>query len=202
MTVRRGLPRAVDVALAGGALVVLSPVLLVLALLVATTSPGGALFRQVRIGRDGHPFVLYKYRSMRPARPGDPAFSPGETARVTPVGAVLRRFKLDELPQLLNVVRGDMALVGPRPEVASWVARYTLEQRGVLAVRPGLTGPSQLAYRHEERELAAAADPERTYAEVILPAKLALDLAYVRSRSPMGDVVLIARTVRALLRAA
>jgi len=197
-----GLPRVVDVGLAGAALVALSPMLLTLIILVIASSPGGALYAQIRIGLNGRPFTLLKLRSMRPLSSGTAEFAPGDTERVTPIGRFMRRYKLDELPQLLNVMRGDMALVGPRPEVPSWVARYTLEQRAALAVRPGLTGPSQLAYRHEEQLLLMSKDPERTYAEVVLPAKLALDLAYVCSRSPLGDARLIARTVGVLLGAA
>src|SRR5262249_34539273 len=142
------LRRLLDVTVAGALLVVLSPLLAVLALLVRATSPGPGVFRPPGIGRHGRPFVLLKLRTMRAAAAG-PAIPAGADARITPLGARLRRAKLDELPQLWNVLRGDMSLVGPRPELPQYVARYTPAERAVLRTRPGLTDPASLASADE-----------------------------------------------------
>src|SRR5262249_51741534 len=174
------LRRLVDVTVAGVLLVALSPLLAVLALLVRATSPGPAFFRQTRIGRHGRPFVLLKLRTMcvDAARTG-PAITAGADPRITPLGARLRGAKLDELPQLWNVLRGDMSLGGPRPARPRSVARYTEAQRAVLRTRPGLTDPASLAWADEAATLATFADPQRAYAKVVLPRKLALSLAYL-----------------------
>jgi lipopolysaccharide/colanic/teichoic acid biosynthesis glycosyltransferase len=144
------LRRLLDVTVASTLLIVLSPVLALLALLVRATSPGPAFFRQTRIGRDGRPFVLLKLRTMRAdAAHTGPAITAGADPRITPLGARLRRTKLDELPQLWNVLCGDMSLVGPRPELPLYVARYTAAQRAVLRTRPGITDPASLAWADE-----------------------------------------------------
>ena len=179
-------------------LVLLSPVIVVLALRVRLTSPGPAFFRQQRVGRGGELFWIYKFRTMRVNNAG-PQVTGGADPRITPVGAWLRRWKLDELPQLWNVVKGDMALVGPRPEVPRYVAHYTAEQRGVLSVPPGITGTTQLRYRNEEELLRNAADPEALYLAEILPAKLAIDLEYVHHRSAWTDMRLIVETFTRVL---
>jgi lipopolysaccharide/colanic/teichoic acid biosynthesis glycosyltransferase len=177
------------------ALGLLLPVLLVLALAVALTSPGGAFFRQVRVGRHGRPFELLKFRSMRPGSEARGQITVGERdPRITGVGYFLRRTKLDELPQLINILKGDMSVVGPRPEVPKYVALYSPEQRAVLTVRPGLTSLASIAYINENEVLGRSADPERTYVEEVMPAKLALDLTYVREQSVMLDMTIIART--------
>lgn len=194
-----GLHRLFDVFVSGTALILLSPALLLLALLVRLSSPGPALFRQQRVGRNGELFWLFKFRSMRVGSDG-PAVTAGGDSRITPIGRRLRQWKLDELPQLFNVVRGDMALVGPRPEAPKYVRHYTEEQRQVLAVRPGITGVSQLEFRHEEALLAGHDDVESVYIHTILPVKLSLDLRYVRERTLGGDIVILLRTVLVLLR--
>jgi lipopolysaccharide/colanic/teichoic acid biosynthesis glycosyltransferase len=177
------------------ALGLLLPVLLVLALAVALTSPGGAFFRQVRVGRHGRPFELLKFRSMRPGSEARGQITVGERdPRITGVGHFLRRTKLDELPQLINILKGDMSVVGPRPEVPKYVALYSPEQRAVLTVRPGLTSLASIAYINENEVLGRSADPERTYVEEVMPAELALDLTYVREQSVMLDMTIIART--------
>ena len=191
-----GVRRALDVAVSGTLLLATAPVLGVLALAVRATSPGPALFRQARVGRDGRPFQLLKFRTMvadAPAR-GGALTTPGD-ARVTRLGAVLRRWKLDELPQLANVLRGDMSLVGPRPEVPRYVAGYTPRQRRVLRVRPGITDPASLAYVDEAAVLARFDDCERAYVEVVLPAKLALSLDYLDRRTLRSDLGILARTL-------
>jgi lipopolysaccharide/colanic/teichoic acid biosynthesis glycosyltransferase len=191
-----GARRALDVAVSSALLLVAAPVLGVLALAVRATSPGPALFRHERVGRDGRPFELLKLRTMvadAPAR-GGALTTPGDP-RVTRLGAVLRRWKLDELPQLVNVLRGDMSLVGPRPEVPRYVAGYTPRQRRVLRVRPGITDPASLAYVDEAAVLARFDDCERAYREVVLPAKLALSLDYLDRRTLRSDLGILFRTL-------
>jgi len=195
------LRRLLDVTVAGTLLLVLAPLLGVLALLVRATSTGPALFRQIRIGRNGRPFVLLKLRTMRADAPG-PVITAGGDPRITPFGAWLRRAKLDELPQLWNVLRGDMSLVGPRPEVPDYVALYTAAQRAALLVRPGLTDPASLAWADEAATLATFAEPHRAYADVVLPRKLALSLAYLERRTVWSDLAVVMRTVGHLAHAA
>lgn len=193
--------RLFDIVASGLALLVLLPLLVLLALAVALGSPGGAFFRQTRVGRNGEPFQLLKFRSMRPGSEAKGQITVGERdPRITGVGHFLRRTKLDELPQLLNILKGDMSVVGPRPEVPRYVALYTAEQREVLRVRPGLTSLASIAYINENEVLGRSADPERTYVEEVMPAKLALDLRYVRERSMVLDLRIIASTVGRIFR--
>jgi lipopolysaccharide/colanic/teichoic acid biosynthesis glycosyltransferase len=191
--------RIADVILSGAGLVVLSPLLLLIALMIRLTSPGPALYRAARIGKDAIPFQLYKFRSMVvDADRIGPAITVGQDPRVTPIGRMLRRTKLDELPQLLNVLRGDMSLVGPRPEDPRFLEQYTREQRRVLDVRPGITSPASVAYRNEEA-LLRGSDWERVYREQLLPAKLALDLEYAKEPTLRRDVAILLKTAVALL---
>lgn len=188
--------RFVDFVLAAVGLLVVWPLVVALALWIRLDSPGSPLYSQIRIGRNGRPFRLYKLRSMRPVAGLESGLTHGnEDPRITRVGRWMRRTKLDELPQLWNVLRGDMAFVGPRPEVPEFVARYTEEQREVLRARPGLTDPASLAAFDEGEELAGVADPEAHYLEVIMPRKVADQIAYLRSRTLASDAVLIARTL-------
>jgi lipopolysaccharide/colanic/teichoic acid biosynthesis glycosyltransferase len=191
--------RAVDVALSAVGLVVLSPVLLAAAVAVRATSPGPALFRQTRVGRGFRPFRIFKLRTMvvGAERQGG-ALSVGEDPRITAVGRLLRRYKLDELPQLLNVLLGDMSLVGPRPEVPEFVERYRDTYARVLRVRPGITDLASLKYRDESALLAGAADPAVEYVNVILPDKLRLAEEYVRSSSLRLDLSILLRTLGAV----
>lgn len=189
--------RLFDLIFSGLGLLLLWPVLLAAALWIKLDSPGPVLFRQVRIGRHGVPFMIHKFRTMRTA-PGA-QITVGEDPRITRAGRLLRASKLDELPQLWDVLRGVMSLVGPRPEVPHYVALYPAELRDVvLSVRPGVTDPASLRFRNESELLAKAADPEREYVEVVLPAKLRLAADYVRSASLIGDVRLILATLGAL----
>lgn len=182
------------------AILLLSPVLIVLSIAVAAGSPGGAFFRQVRVGRNGRHFRLLKFRTMRPGSEALGQITVGERdPRVTNVGLALRRTKLDELPQLLNILRGDMSIVGPRPEVPRYVALYSEEQKAVLHVRPGLTSLASIAYINESEVLGRSADPERTYIEEVMPAKLALDLQYVKEQSLWLDLRIIIGTARGIL---
>ena len=180
-------------------LLILSPVLLVCALLVGLTSPGGVLFRQERIGKDGVPFTIYKFRSMRKDNAGL-KISTSRDTRITSVGRVLRKTKLDELPQLWNVLKGDMSFVGPRPEVREYTDLYTPEQRQVLMVRPGITGLASIRYRNENELLTASSDPNRTYIDEVLPAKLALDLKYIPRACVSYDIKLIWETLVTVVR--
>ena len=194
--------RAFDLLLAGLGLVLLSPLLLVVAIGIKLDSSGPVFYRQERIGRHGVPFLIHKFRTMRhdPLRAG-PQITVGADARITPVGAFLRRTKLDELPQLFDVLRGTMSLVGPRPEVPRYVALYPAGLRDVvLSVRPGLTDLASIEFRDEAALLARASEPEREYVEVVMPRKLALAARYVRTRTWGGDVCLIWRTLDLLWR--
>ena len=194
MTVRGLVHSAVALAL----LVLISPAALVVALLVRLSSPGPVFFRQERVGQNGQHFRIYKFRTMHLNSSG-PQVTGRADPRITPIGALLRHWKLDEMPQLINVVKGEMALVGPRPEVPRYVAHYSPAQREVLSVPPGITGVVQLEYRNEEELLRDAANPEAMYLTEIMPAKLALDLEYLRYRSAWTDLRLIANTFRRVL---
>jgi len=191
------LKRTFDLLASGVGLIVLSPVLLGIALAVLLTSPGPALYRAQRVGQHGKEFTLYKFRSMVVnADQHGPGITAANDSRVTRVGRFLRRTKLDELPQLLNVLRGDMSFVGPRPEDPRYVELYTPEQRRSLEQRPGITSMASLAYRHEERMLSGE-DWERVYVEQVMPAKLAIDLKYAERATLWQDIALILRTVLA-----
>jgi lipopolysaccharide/colanic/teichoic acid biosynthesis glycosyltransferase len=192
--------RALDVAAAAAGLAVLGPALLGVGALVRLTSAGPALFRQERVGKDGRPFRIVKFRTMTADAPGrGPEITRGGDARVTPLGRLLRRAKLDELPQLLNVLAGDMSLVGPRPEVPRYVARYTPAQRRVLSIRPGITDWASIAYADEEEVLARYPDLERAYVEEVMPRKLELNLEYLERRSLRTDLEILWQTARTLL---
>lgn len=173
----------------------LSPLLLLLGAAVAVTSGFPILFRQKRIGQGGEPFELLKFRSMRTGMAGT-SITAGSDPRVTPVGAFLRRYKLDELPQLWNVFNGTMSLIGPRPEVPGFVDTGDPLWREVLALRPGITDLATLVYRDEETVLKAAADPERYYRETVLPDKLRMNVDYARRRSWSRDLELLLLTAR------
>jgi lipopolysaccharide/colanic/teichoic acid biosynthesis glycosyltransferase len=196
---RRAAKRAFDVAAASVALVVLALPLCAIGLVVRLTSPGPALFRQQRMGRDGLLFRIWKFRTMVSGEDGrGPAITADGDRRVTRVGRVLRRWKLDELPQLVNVLVGDMSLVGPRPEVPKYRRYYSRADLMVLAVRPGITDPASIEFRHEEQVLAGFSDPERGYTELVLPHKLAVSRDYVERQSFSGEVAIIFKTLMRL----
>ena len=192
--------RAFDLLLAGLGLLLLSPLLIAIALWIKLDSPGAVMFLQERVGRHGRLFLIHKFRTMAADAPAlGPQITVGADARITRAGRFLRASKLDELPQLWDVWRGAMSLVGPRPEVPRYVALYPAALREiVLSVRPGITDIASLEYRDEARLLAGAADPERCYVEQVLPAKLALSARYVQTRSFAGDLALVWRTVLAV----
>jgi lipopolysaccharide/colanic/teichoic acid biosynthesis glycosyltransferase len=187
--------RLLDVTVATVALALLSPLLLMVGLAVVLDSRGPVFYLGQRIGQWGKPFRMVKFRTMcmNADRMGS-AVTAGCDPRVTRVGRVLRQWKLDEMPQLVNVLRGEMSLVGPRPESPCYVEHYTAEQRRVLDVRPGITGATQIAYRHEEKLLQNCADLETEYITRIMPQKLAMDLQYIAECSTWLDIRLLART--------
>jgi lipopolysaccharide/colanic/teichoic acid biosynthesis glycosyltransferase len=189
--------RLMDGAVSAVLLLALSPLLLVIALAVRLTSRGPVIYRGLRVGKDGKKFQILKFRTMTVGGAGG-AITVADDGRVTRLGRWLRASKLDELPQLMNVLRGDMSLVGPRPEAPEYVAQYGAEQRRVLSVRPGITGPSQIAFRNEQ-SLLVGQDPEEFYVNVVMPAKLAIDLAYVSDHSLRVDMGILTGTVRAVL---
>ena len=183
----------------GLGLLLLAPLLLAVAVWIRLDSPGPVLFRQTRVGRFGAHFTIHKFRTMR-VEPGA-AITVGEDPRITRSGRWLRASKLDELPQLWDVLRGAMSLVGPRPELPRYVELYPADLRErVLSVRPGITDPASLAFSHEAELLAAAADPEREYREVVLPAKLKLSAEYAARANLTTDLRLIAATLGRVLR--
>ena len=194
--------RLFDVVAAALGLVVLSPLLIAIAAWVKLDSPGPVFYRQQRVGRGGVLFTIYKFRTMV-ARPADAReLTVGRDPRITGAGHFLRHYKLDELPQLLNVVQGTMSLVGPRPEVPRYVACYPEDVRAlVLSVAPGITDWASILYREESAILGRASDPERAYVDTILPAKLDYYTRYVRERSFWLDLRIIWRTISAIARA-
>ncbi len=193
--------RILDIACAGLGLLLLLPLFGLVALAVVATSRGPVFFRQERVGRSGRSFTILKFRTMVPRAEalGRQITAAGDS-RVTKVGKLLRASKLDEIPQLINVLRGEMSLVGPRPEVPRYVALYTEHQRRVLNVTPGITDWASITYRHESELLAQAPDPEAMYVQEIMPHKIALNLAYLaKRRGVASDVAVVLRTLRALL---
>jgi lipopolysaccharide/colanic/teichoic acid biosynthesis glycosyltransferase len=192
--------RLFDIGISLLGLVLLAPLLGILALWIKLDSPGPVFFRGARVGRGGRLFRIYKFRTMiADAAQRGPGITAAQDPRVTQAGRFLRRFKLDELPQLLNVLKGEMSLVGPRPEDPRYVALYTAEQRRVLDVRPGITGIASLHFRHEEA-LLSGDDWQRRYIEEIMPQKLALELAYLEHPSLAQDVAILLKTFLALFR--
>jgi len=192
--------RALDIGLSLAGLALTWPLLALIGLGVWTSSGRPALFSQTRVGRSGRPFRVQKFRTMRPHRGAEAgSFEPGGRERITSFGRVLRDWKLDELPQLWNVLKGEMSFVGPRPEIRKWVDLYPERWRGILAVKPGITDPASLYYRDEEAVLAASPDPEETYRKVILPHKLDLYESYVRNRTFLGDIRIILETLAKIL---
>ncbi len=193
--------RAFDIAVALIGLIVLAPVFVVIAILIKLDSSGPIFFKGRRVGQHGKIFHMLKFRSMVAGAPQKgPAITCKDDPRVTRIGRVLRKAKLDELPGLVNVLKGEMSLVGPRPEAPAWVERYTPRQRAVLTVKPGITGLVQIKYRHEE-ELLSSANLETEYLE-IMNDKLNIDLDYVENRSFGLDLFIIMKTGVALFRRA
>ena len=183
--------RFCDIVLSCLGLLLLSPLFVVVAVWIVFDNPGPVFYRQQRVGKDGKDFGLLKFRSMRIGADKESLITIGEhDSRITRAGYYIRKYKLDELPQLWNVLTGDMSLVGPRPEVRRYVDMYTDEQRQVLTVRPGITDYASIEYIDENRMLAQAEDPDRTYIEEILPAKIALNMRYIKHQT-LGEYMKI-----------
>jgi lipopolysaccharide/colanic/teichoic acid biosynthesis glycosyltransferase len=186
--------RSVDLLISLIGIAIVAPIIALLAIIIVIDNGWPVFFTQRRVGRGGRDFTMFKLRTMRSRGTITDTFEPGNTQRITRVGRFLRKAKLDELPQLWNVLIGDMSLVGPRPEVRSWVDAYPDRWARVHVVRPGLTDPAALEFCDEESLLAAASDPEQLYREVSMPRKLDLYEQYIAKRSFVGDLLLILRT--------
>ena len=190
--------RGFDILMSGLGLIVLSPLFLVIAIWIKLDSPGPVFFRQTRVGRFNKDFRIFKFRTMRiDAAPGS-LLTVRDDPRITRSGLFLRKYKLDELPQLINVFLGQMSLVGPRPEVRRYVDLWTPEQMHVLDVRPGITDPASIKFRNESDLLAQADNPEKYYIDIIMPEKSRLNLDYVQNHTLLSDISLIFKTIHAI----
>jgi len=193
---RSDMKRAFDILASLVGLIFIGPMLTMIGVALLLTSGPQPIFSQTRVGRQGWPFNVKKFRTMRLRRGAESgSFEPGDRERVTAFGRLLRDWKLDELPQLWNVLKGEMSFVGPRPEIRKWVDLNPERWRVILTVKPGITDPASLYYRDEEAVLAASPDPEETYRKVILPHKLGLYESYVRNRTFLGDIRIILETL-------
>jgi len=194
------LKRLFDIVVSGIAFIVLSVVFLVIAIAIKFSGSGPVFYLQKRVGRDGSDFTIFKFRTMHTGADKAGLLTVGgKDSRITSIGYVLRKYKLDELPQLINVLIGDMSLVGPRPEVRKYVSMYSPEQLNVLSVKPGITEYASIMYSNENEILGASSDPEKEYIQNIMPAKLALNLKYIRERSFLGDLKILTKTVTQIL---
>ena len=191
--------RLFDVTLAVVGVVVFWPLFVLIAFLIKMGGRGPVFFRQDRVGEGGRTFRIWKFRTMAVESLPGPQLTIGRDARITPVGRWLRRSHLDELPQLFNVLTGEMSLVGPRPEVPRFVELYDAEQQRVLEIRPGMTDPASIRYRRESELLARATDPERFYVESVMPEKIQLNLEYARGATVWSDVRILLRTLAAVV---
>jgi lipopolysaccharide/colanic/teichoic acid biosynthesis glycosyltransferase len=197
------MPRMLDLLLSLIGLILLSPIFTIISLLVKMSSNGPVFFLQKRIGQGGREFTLIKFRTMSVGRNAENGgFDIGDKSRVTAIGKILRKTKIDELPQLINVIVGEMALVGPRPEVRKWVDAYPNEWAYIHTIKPGITDPASIAYRNEELILCESPDPTRMYREIVLPHKLSLYKEYVQERTFHNDINILWATFLALFKRA
>lgn len=181
-------------------LVLLSPIIVLVSFLIKLSMPGSVFFKQYRVGKNGIIFKLNKFRTMITMKGEDSyGFNAGDTSRVTPLGRFLRKTKLDELPQLINVLKGEMSIVGPRPEVKKWTEVYPEKWSIILSIKPGITDNASIEFRNEEEVLSQSQNPEETYCNLILPRKLDLYIDYVNNQTFWGDVIIILRTINAVL---
>jgi lipopolysaccharide/colanic/teichoic acid biosynthesis glycosyltransferase len=193
------LKRVFDILSSVTAITFLFPLFLIIGLLIVLNSKGGFFYKQLRIGKNGKSFYLLKFRSMQIGADNHGLLTIGaRDARITRVGYFIRKYKIDEFPQLINVLAGDMSLVGPRPEVPIYVNLYTEEQKQVLKVRPGITDYASIQYRNENEILGKAKNPEQMYIKEIMPAKLALSLKYIKDQSLLTDIKILAKTISSL----
>lgn len=193
--------RFFDLSISILSIIILFPISLIISLLIICLMPGPILFVQERISRFGKPFRLYKFRTMQIST-GSKAgsFEAGDKSRITKLGAILRKSKIDELPQLINVFKGDMSIVGPRPEVESWTKVYPEKWAIVLKVRPGISDYASILYRNEEDILASSTNPTEVYRNEILPKKLDLNIDYINNQSFIGDIKIILKTIKAVIK--
>lgn len=192
--------RLLDILASACGLIILSPLFFILAIWIKLDSKGPVFYKQIRVGRDGKDFPLYKFRSMRVGADKKGLITVGgKDNRITKVGYFIRKYKLDELPQLLNVLKGDMSLVGPRPEVRKYVDLYTEEQRKVLSVRPGITDYASIEYVDENEILGKAEEPDKTYIEVIMPDKIKYNMKYINNRSVWEYLKVIFLTFKSIV---
>ena len=191
------LKRGFDVVSSLIGIIFLFPFLVILWISIQLESSGGGFYRQVRVGKNGIDFRLWKFRTMQTGSDKKGLLTiGGRDSRVTRIGFYLRKYKLDELPQLINVLVGDMSIVGPRPEVRKYVELYTQEQRKVLAVKPGITDYASIEYSNENELLAQSENPEKTYIDEVLPAKLELNMQYIHNMSMITDIQIILNTIK------
>ena len=194
------LKRIFDITLSLLGLILLLPFMLIIAILIKIDSKGSVFFKQVRVTKNGREFKIFKYRTMRVGSDKYSQITVGKDDRITKIGLFLRKYKLDEIPQLINVFIGDMSLVGPRPEVPKYVALYTEEQREILKVRAGITDYASIEFSNENDILADEADPEKAYIEKIMPRKIELNKKYLSEISVMTDIKIILLTIKKILK--
>ena len=194
------LKRAFDIISSVVVLILLSPIFIVISVAIILDSRGGVFYKQVRVGKGQKEFKLLKFRTMKTGSDKKGQLTVGENdSRITKIGGFLRKYTLDEFPQLLNVIKGEMSIVGPRPEVPKYVSYYSLEQLKVLTVRPGLTDLASIEYINENEVLGKSENPEKEYIQNIMPKKLDLNLQYIKKQNFIGDFKLIFRTIRKLI---
>lgn len=201
MLVNDALKRLFDFLCSLIGLIILSPVLIIVSILIKLDSSGPVLFKQVRVGKDEKPFKILKFRTMVvDAEKRGKQITVGQDSRITRVGSFLRKYKLDELPQLINVFVGDMSLVGPRPEVPKYTQYYTKEQKRIFEVRPGITDYASIKYRNENEILGKSEDPEKTYIEEVMQDKLNINFEYIDKRSVIEDIFIIFNTIAKIIK--
>ncbi|PZM80034.1 sugar transferase [Fusobacterium canifelinum] len=194
------LKRIFDIILSLFGLIILLPFMLIIAILIKLDSKGPVFFKQVRVTKNGRQFKIFKYRTMRVGSDKCSQITVGKDNRITKVGAFLRKYKLDEIPQLINVLIGDMSLVGPRPEVPKYVALYTDEQKEILKVRAGITDYASIEFSDENDLLASEEDPEKAYIEKVMPKKIELNKKYISEISILTDIKIILLTIKKILK--
>ncbi|WP_338951475.1 sugar transferase [Fusobacterium nucleatum] len=194
------LKRIFDIILSLFGLIILLPFMLIIAIFIKLDSKGPIFFRQVRVTKNGREFKIFKYRTMRVGSDKYSQITVGKDNRITKIGAFLRKYKLDEIPQLINVLLGDMSLVGPRPEVPKYVALYTDEQKEILKVRAGITDYASIEFSDENDLLASEEDPEKAYIEKVMPKKIELNKKYISEISMLTDIKIILITIKKILK--
>ncbi len=194
------LKRFMDIILSLMALILLFPFFILIAIFIKVDSAGSVLYSQIRVGKNNHDFKLWKFRSMISSQSNQSLITIGKDDRITKFGSFLRVYKLDELPQLFNIIKGDMSIVGPRPEVRKFVEKYNSDQFRVLSARPGLTDYASLEYFNESEILEKFEDPKKAYIEIIMPAKIELNLKYIDDKKPGKDLGIILKTIGRIIR--